>query len=148
MRKQTEVIEAKLEEIIPESDIISGKEIIRDIDEIEPLTKEQRQDIREVFENLEIAHEYLSQSCGVIGALSRSLSSKQLLLLSQYQATGASKQAGRISWGTKSQYNQEQPTRKHTWQGTCYYDSSTISWKHQKWKGEQPNTAVSSHLGL
>ena len=81
MRKQTEEIEAKLEEILPESDIISSEEIIRDIDEVEPLTKEQRQDIGEVFENLEIAHEHLSQSCGLIGALSYSLSSKQLLLL-------------------------------------------------------------------
>ena len=64
-----------------ESNIISGEEIIRGIDEVETLTKEQRQDIREVFENLEIAHEHLSWSCGLIGALSCSLSSKQLLLL-------------------------------------------------------------------
>ena len=81
VRKLTEEVEAKLEEIILESDIISGKEIIRDIDEVEPLTKEQRQDIGEIFENLKIAHEHLSQSCGLIGALSCLLSSKQLLLL-------------------------------------------------------------------
>ena len=81
VRKQTKEIEAKLEEILPESDIISGEEIIRDIDEVEPLTKEQRQDIWEVFENPDIAHEHLSWSCGLIGALSHSLSSKQFLLL-------------------------------------------------------------------
>ena len=61
--------------------IISGEEIIREIDEVEPLTKKQWQDIREVFKNLEITHEHLGRSCGLIGALSHSLSSKQLLLL-------------------------------------------------------------------
>ena len=80
-RKPTEEVEAKLEEIVPESDIISGEEIIRDIDEVEPLTKEQRQDIGEVFENLEIAHKHLGRSYGLTWALSCSLSSKQLLLL-------------------------------------------------------------------
>ena len=81
MRKQTEEIETKLEEILPKSDIISGKEIIRHIDEVEPLTKERRQNIGEVFEDLDITHEHLSWSCGLIGVLSHSLSSKQLLLL-------------------------------------------------------------------
>ena len=81
MREQTEEVVAKLEGILPELDTTSGKEVMEAIDEVVPLTKEQRQDIREVFDNLEIAHEYLGQSCGLIGALSCSLSSRQLLLL-------------------------------------------------------------------
>ena len=81
MREQTEEVVAKLEEILPESDPTSGKEVIEDIEGVESLTKEQRQDIGEVFDNLEIAHEYLGRSCGLIGALSCSLSSRQLLLL-------------------------------------------------------------------
>ena len=81
VREQTKEVVAKLEEIWPESDTTSGKEVLEDIEGVEPLTKEQKQDIGEVFDNLEIAHEYLGQSCGLIGALSHSLSSRQLLLL-------------------------------------------------------------------
>ena len=79
--EQTEEIIAKLEEVLPESDTVSGKEVTESIDELEPLTKEQRHDIGEIFDNLEIAHEYLGQSCELMGALSHSLSSRQLLLL-------------------------------------------------------------------
>ena len=81
VREQTEEVIAKLEEVLPESDTTSGKEVIESIDELEPLTKEQRHDIGEVFDNLEITHEYLGQSCRLMGALSHSLSSRQLLLL-------------------------------------------------------------------
>ena len=76
-----EEVVAKLEEVLPESDTASGKEVIESINELEPLTKEQRHDIGEVFNKLEIAHEYLGRSCGLMGALSCSLSSRQLLLL-------------------------------------------------------------------
>ena len=81
MREQTKEVVAKLEEILPESDTTSGNVVIEDINEVEPLTKEQRQDIGEVFDNLKITHEHFGQSCGLIGVLSCPLSSRQLLLL-------------------------------------------------------------------
>ena len=81
LREQTEDVIEKLEEILPDSETASGGEIIKTIDDVEALTEEQKHDIGEIFNNLEIAHEYLGRSCGLMGALSRSLSSKQLLLL-------------------------------------------------------------------
>ena len=81
VREQMEEVIAKLEEILPESNTTSGKEVIESIDELEPLTKEKRHDIGEVFDNLEIAHKYLGRSCRLMGALSHLLSSRQLLLL-------------------------------------------------------------------
>ena len=81
MREQTEEVREKLEEIIPDPDIPSGKDIIKDIEDVGALNEQQKRDIGEIFENLEIAHEYLGRSCGLMGGLSRTLTSKQLLLL-------------------------------------------------------------------
>ena len=81
LREQTEEVIAKLEEILPESETASGGDVIKSIDDVEALTQEQQHDITEIFDNLEIAHEYLGQSCRLMGSLLRSLSSKQLLLL-------------------------------------------------------------------
>ena len=81
LREQTEEVIAKLEEILLESETASGGDVIKSIHDVEALTKEQQHDIAEIFDNLEIAHEYLGRSCRLMGALLRSLSSKQLLLL-------------------------------------------------------------------
>ena len=81
LRKQTEEVKEKLEEIIPESDIPRGKDIIQDIKDMGTINEQQKNDIGEVFDNLEIAHEYLGRSCGLMAGLSRTLTSKQLLLL-------------------------------------------------------------------
>ena len=44
------------------------------------LTKDQKEMIGELFDELEIAHEALARACSTLGVLSRSLSGKQLLL--------------------------------------------------------------------
>ena len=59
LREQTEEVREKLEEIIPESDIPRGKDIIQDIEDMGTINEQQENDIGEVFDNLEIAHEYL-----------------------------------------------------------------------------------------
>ena len=59
LREQTDDIIEKLEEILPDSETTSGGDIIKTIDDVEALTKEQKQDIGEIFDNLEIAHKYL-----------------------------------------------------------------------------------------
>ena len=59
LRDQTEEVRQKLEEIIPESDIPRGKDIIQDIEGMGIINEQQKNDIGEIFENLEIAHEYL-----------------------------------------------------------------------------------------
>ena len=81
LRKFTEEAGEKLEEVDPDSDIPSGKDIIQDIENVGTLNEQQKRDIGEVFDNLEIAHEYLGRSCGLMAGLSRTLTSKQLLLL-------------------------------------------------------------------
>ena len=81
LRKSTEEAREKLEEVDPDSDIPSGKDIIQDIENLGTLNEQQKHDIGEVFDNLEIAHEYLGRSCGLMAGLSRTLTSKQLLLL-------------------------------------------------------------------
>ena len=81
MRTNRRHVIEKLEELLPDSETVSGGEIIKTIDNVEALTEEQKHDIGEIFDNLEIAHEYLGRSCGLMGGLSRSQSSKQLLLL-------------------------------------------------------------------
>ena len=45
------------------------------------INEQQKNDIGEVFDNLEIAHEYLGRSCRLMAGLSRTLTSKQLILL-------------------------------------------------------------------
>ena len=59
VREQTEEVIAKLEEILLESETTRSEEVIKSIDDLEALTKEQRHDIAEIFENLKIGHEYL-----------------------------------------------------------------------------------------
>ena len=99
VQKQMEEIEEKLEELMPEMDIPSDKEVMGRIDEVEPLTTEQRHDIRGLFENLEIAHKHLAHLCGLMGMLSWSLSSKQLLLLMRLASVPWYKSIQlRVSW--------------------------------------------------
>ena len=81
MRNPTEEAREKLEEVDPDSDIPSGKDIVQDIEKMGTLNEQQKHDIGEIFENLEIAHEYLGRSCGLMAGLSRNLTSKQLILL-------------------------------------------------------------------
>ena len=76
-----EEVEAKLEDLMPDEDILDGINSIESIRKIEELMELQRHDISEVFENLEVAHEHLAKSCSLMGVLSRTLSSRQLLLL-------------------------------------------------------------------
>ena len=66
IQRQMEEVEAKLEELMPDEDIPEGKSIIENISKIEELTEQQRQDISEVFENLEVAHKHLAKSCGLM----------------------------------------------------------------------------------
>ena len=59
LREQMEEVREKLEEIVPDSDIPSGRDIIKDIEDMGTLNEQQKCDIGEIFDNLEIAHEYL-----------------------------------------------------------------------------------------
>lgn len=81
IQRHTEEAEEKLEELMPEVDIPGGEEVISRIEELESLTTQQKDDIRELFKNLEVAHEHLAHSCDLLGMLSQLLTLRQLLLL-------------------------------------------------------------------
>ena len=59
LRNPTEEAREKIEEVDPDSDIPSGKDIVQDIENLGTLNEQQKHDIGEIFDNLEIAHEYL-----------------------------------------------------------------------------------------
>ena len=66
---------------MPEENIPGGNEVISMIKDAKPLTEGQKQNIDELFNNLEVTHEHMVQSYGMLGILSWSLTSRQLLLL-------------------------------------------------------------------
>ena len=63
----------KLEDMIPPAEIPSGQDMAMNIDNMEPLTDEQRRQISELFEDMELAHEQLARTCSSLAILSRSL---------------------------------------------------------------------------
>ena len=71
LRNPTEEAGEKLEEVDPDADIPSAKDIVQDIEKMGTLNEQQKHDIGEIFENLEIAHKYLGRSCGLMAGLSR-----------------------------------------------------------------------------
>lgn len=68
---------------MPMEDILSGSSVIERINGAEPLTTEQKWMISELFDNLDVAHDHMARPCGMLGILSQSLNSIQLLLLLQ-----------------------------------------------------------------
>ena len=72
-------IEGLLEEIIPSEEIPSGDSIIRSLPDETILSDSDRELITELFEILEMAYDNIGRVCGLIGVLSRSLNSSQLL---------------------------------------------------------------------
>ena len=70
-----------LEYMMSLAEILSGKDVVADIDSLEPLMEEQRRQISELFEDMELAHKQLPCTCSSLPILSRSLTSRQLVLL-------------------------------------------------------------------
>ena len=77
----TEENQQKLEDLMPLVEIPKGKNIVSDIYSMEPLTNDQRNQIGELFEDIDIAYEHLAHLCNSLGILSRTLKPCQLLLL-------------------------------------------------------------------
>ena len=74
--------EERLEAMMPE-DTLDPKDILSKTEELGDLTKEQKEQIGELFDEPEIAHEALTWACSTLGVLSRSLTGRQLLLTLQ-----------------------------------------------------------------
>ena len=64
---------------MPEEDLPRASDIIMQTQEVDDLTPEQREQITELFDELEVAHDALAKVSSTIDRLSRSLSGKQLL---------------------------------------------------------------------
>ena len=77
----TEENQQKLEDLMRLAEIPKCEDVMADIDNMEPLTDDQRKQISELFEDMEVAHEHLVCLCSSLGILSRTLTSHQLLLL-------------------------------------------------------------------
>ena len=71
----------KLEDMMPPAEVPSGKDMAMNIDDLEPLTDEQRRQISELFEDMELMHKQLACTCSSLAILSRSLMLCQLVLL-------------------------------------------------------------------
>ena len=56
------------------------RDILSKTKELGDLTKEQKEQIGELFDELEVAHKVLAWACSTLGVLSRSLTGRQLLL--------------------------------------------------------------------
>ena len=70
----------KLEDM-PPAEVPTGQDVATIVEDIEPLTDKHRRQISELFEDLELAHEQLARTCSSLAILSRSLTSRQLILL-------------------------------------------------------------------
>ena len=77
----TDENQQKLEDMMPLTEIWSGEDVAVDIDNLEPLTEEQRRQISELFEDMELVHEQLVCACSSLAILFRTLTLCQLVVL-------------------------------------------------------------------
>ena len=61
----------KLEDMMPPAEVPTGQDVVTIIEDMEPLTDEQRRQISELFEDLELAHEQLARTCSSLAILSK-----------------------------------------------------------------------------
>ena len=72
--------EERLEAMMPESETPDLEDLLLNTEEMGDLTKDQKELLGELFEELETAHESLARACSTLGRLSRGLNGRQLLL--------------------------------------------------------------------
>ena len=77
----TDENQQKLQDMMPLTEIQKGEDVVKDIDSLEPITEEQKRQISELFEDLELAHEQVACTCSLLAILSRSLTLHQLVVL-------------------------------------------------------------------
>ena len=73
--------ERALDEMMPPDDIMPGKVVSEQAEQKGPLTEERRRLLAELFDNLEVVHDALAQTCSIMARLSRSLNLSQLELV-------------------------------------------------------------------
>ena len=79
LHPRTDEREEMLEMVMPLENAPEGEEVVTSIEGNTPLTDSQQNLLREVFEDLEVAHEHTSRACSGLTCLSMTLSAPQLM---------------------------------------------------------------------
>ena len=79
LRPKTDAREELLEVMMPLEDAPGGDEVAASIQGDTPLNRNQRELLRELFEDLEVAHDHTARACSVLACLSISLMAPQLM---------------------------------------------------------------------
>ena len=79
VRSKTEVREELLSVLMPLEDAPTEEEAMASIEGSSQLDRNQRELIRELFDNLEVAHEHTAWACSVLAHLSMTLTPPQLM---------------------------------------------------------------------
>ena len=70
-----------MEEIIPSEDIPEAPEVLKVAQEEGKMSQEDQKVVAELFSSLEVAHDHLATTCGLLSRLSRTLNPEQLLTI-------------------------------------------------------------------
>ena len=80
LRPKTDAWEELLEVLMPLEDAPGSDETMASIQGKTPLNRDQRNLLRELFEDLEVAHKHTTRACSVLAHLSLSLTAPQLMV--------------------------------------------------------------------
>ena len=78
---RSDKLDQLLEEIIPNVDIPSAPDVIEEAQRGGNISEADQKVVAEIFESLEIAHDQLATACGLLGRLSRTMKSDQLMTI-------------------------------------------------------------------
>ena len=79
LRPKTDTREELLEVLMPLEEVPTDEETMSSIQGDTPLDRDQRNLLRELFEDLEVAHQHTARDCSVLACLSLSLTGPQLV---------------------------------------------------------------------
>ena len=78
---QMEEVESLLEEHMPDEDIPMGSHILEVVENIKPLSYDQKDMLVELFDDLKVAHDRMSRVCTRMSTLAKVLNPSQLMLV-------------------------------------------------------------------
>ena len=78
---KSDTLDQILEEMIPSEDILDAPEVLRAAQEEGKISKEDQKVVAELFSSLEVAHNHMATTCGLLSRLSRTLKPEQLLTI-------------------------------------------------------------------
>ena len=76
-----EEVESLLEEFMPDVDIPQGLQVLEGVEDIKPLSTDQKDLLIELFDDLQEAHNRMARVCGKLSMLVKGLTPSQLMLV-------------------------------------------------------------------